>query len=66
MASSTRPEQPARRLVRLPRELDELLRKEAENEGVSANTLIVGALASFLGWREDSFDRWLNWLEGDE
>lgn len=46
-------QKPARRLVRLPRDLDQVLVSEAERQGVSINQLIVAALAVFLRWRDE-------------
>ncbi|HEX6618422.1 MAG TPA: sigma-70 family RNA polymerase sigma factor [Solirubrobacteraceae bacterium] len=45
-----------RLLVRMPQSLHAELARVAENEGVSLNTLITGALASSVGWRDGSVD----------
>ena len=46
-----------RLLVRMPRTLHAELTRAAEQEGVSLNGLIVGALASSVGWRDGARDR---------
>ena len=45
-----------RLLVRMPQSLHAELARVAEHEGVSLNTLITGALASSVGWRDGSVD----------
>jgi hypothetical protein len=45
-----------RLLVRMPQSLHAELARVAEHEGVSLNTLITGALASSVGWREGAVD----------
>jgi RNA polymerase sigma-B factor len=45
-----------RLLVRMPQTLHAELARVAEREGVSLNTLITGALASAVSWREGSID----------
>ena len=45
-----------RLLVRMPQSLHAELARVAEREGVSLNTLITGALASAVSWREGSLD----------
>jgi RNA polymerase sigma-B factor len=45
-----------RLLVRMPQSLHAELARVAEQEGVSLNTLITGALASSVGWRDGSVD----------
>jgi RNA polymerase sigma-B factor len=45
-----------RLLVRMPQSLHAELARVAENEGVSLNTLITGALASSVGWRDGSVE----------
>jgi RNA polymerase sigma-B factor len=45
-----------RLLVRMPQSLHAELARVAEREGVSLNTLITGALASSVGWREGAVD----------
>jgi RNA polymerase sigma-B factor len=45
-----------RLLVRMPQSLHAELARVAENEGVSLNTLITGALASSVGWRDGAVD----------
>ena len=45
-----------RLLVRMPQSLHAELARVAEREGVSLNTLITGALASAVGWREGAVD----------
>ena len=39
-------------LVRMPQSLHDALAREAENEGVSLNTLITNALAGAVSWRD--------------
>jgi DNA-binding Lrp family transcriptional regulator len=45
-----------RLLVRMPQSLHAELARVAEREGVSLNTLITGALASSVSWREGSLE----------
>jgi RNA polymerase sigma-B factor len=45
-----------RLLVRMPQSLHAELARVAEHEGVSLNTLITGALASSVAWRDGSVD----------
>jgi RNA polymerase sigma-B factor len=45
-----------RLLVRMPQSLHAELARVAEHEGVSLNTLITGALASAVGWRDGAVD----------
>ena len=45
-----------RLLVRMPQSLHAELARVAEREGVSLNTLITGALASAVSWREGTID----------
>jgi RNA polymerase sigma-B factor len=45
-----------RLLVRMPQSLHTELARVAEREGVSLNTLITGALASAVGWRDGAVD----------
>jgi RNA polymerase sigma-B factor len=45
-----------RLLVRMPQSLHAELARVAEHEGVSLNTLITGALASSVGWRDGAVD----------
>jgi RNA polymerase sigma-B factor len=45
-----------RLLVRMPQTLHAELARVAEREGVSLNTLITGALASAVSWREGTID----------
>jgi hypothetical protein len=45
-----------RLLVRMPQSLHAELARVAEREGVSLNTLITGALASSVSWREGSIE----------
>jgi RNA polymerase sigma-B factor len=45
-----------RLLVRMPQSLHAELARVAEREGVSLNTLITGALASAVSWREGSIE----------
>jgi RNA polymerase sigma-B factor len=45
-----------RLLVRMPQSLHTELARVAEREGVSLNTLITGALASSVGWRDGAVD----------
>jgi RNA polymerase sigma-B factor len=45
-----------RLLVRMPQSLHTELAHVAEREGVSLNTLITGALASSVGWRDGAVD----------
>ena len=45
-----------RLLVRMPQSLHAELARVAEHEGVSLNTLITGALASSVGWRDGSVE----------
>jgi RNA polymerase sigma-B factor len=45
-----------RLLVRMPQSLHTELARVAEREGVSLNTLVTGALASSVGWREGAVD----------
>jgi RNA polymerase sigma-B factor len=45
-----------RLLVRMPQTLHAELARVAEREGVSLNTLITGALASAVSWREGSIE----------
>jgi hypothetical protein len=40
----------------MPQSLHAELARVAEHEGVSLNTLITGALASSVGWRDGSVD----------
>jgi RNA polymerase sigma-B factor len=47
-----RPSHSGRLLVRMPQSLHSELAQTAEREGVSLNTLITGALASAVGWRD--------------
>jgi RNA polymerase sigma factor (sigma-70 family) len=53
---ASEPEQPAehsgRLLVRMPPSLHTQLARAAEREGVSLNTLVTGALAGAVGWRD--------------
>lgn len=42
--------EPAKRLLRLPRGLDEQLKAAADAQGVSVNTLMVIALSNWIGW----------------
>jgi RNA polymerase sigma-B factor len=59
MAEERQPQQgthSGRLLVRMPQSLHAELARVAEREGVSLNTLITGALASSVGWREGSVD----------
>jgi RNA polymerase sigma-B factor len=50
------PSHSGRLLVRMPQSLHAELARTAEREGVSLNTLITGALASAVGWREGAVD----------
>ena len=45
-----------RLLVRMPQSLHAELARVAEHEGVSLNTLITGALASSVAWRDGAVD----------
>jgi hypothetical protein len=45
-----------RLLVRMPQSLHAELARVAEREGVSLNTLITGALASAVSWREGTVE----------
>jgi RNA polymerase sigma-B factor len=45
-----------RLLVRMPQSLHAELARVAEHEGVSLNTLITGALASSVGWRDGAVE----------
>jgi hypothetical protein len=54
-----------RLLVRMPQSLHAELARVAEHEGVSLNTLITGALASSVGWRDGAVDG-LDAVEGLE
>jgi RNA polymerase sigma-B factor len=55
---ASEPEQPAehsgRLLVRMPPSLHTQLARTAEREGVSLDTLVTGALAGAVGWRDAS------------
>ncbi len=53
-APTERPEpvRSGRFLVRMPQSLHDALAREAEQEGVSINTLITHALAGAVGWRD--------------
>jgi RNA polymerase sigma-B factor len=55
------PEQPqshsGRLLVRMPPSLHSELARAAEREGVSLNTLVTGALAGAVGWRDGRAER---------
>jgi RNA polymerase sigma-B factor len=62
MASPARePEEPkahsGRLLVRMPPSLHTQLAQTAEREGVSLNTLVTGALAGAVGWRDSGNDQ---------
>jgi RNA polymerase sigma-B factor len=46
------PEHSGRLLVRMPPSLHTQLARTAEREGVSLNTLVTGALAGAVGWRD--------------
>jgi RNA polymerase sigma-B factor len=48
------PEHSGRLLVRMPPSLHTQLARTAEREGVSLNTLVTGALAGAVGWRDAS------------
>jgi transcriptional regulator with XRE-family HTH domain len=47
-----RPAHSGRLLVRMPASLHDELANAAEREGVSLNTLVTGALAGAVGWRD--------------
>jgi RNA polymerase sigma-B factor len=68
-AEERQPQQPqthsGRLLVRMPQSLHAELARVAEHEGVSLNTLITGALASSVGWRDGAVDG-LDAVEGLE
>ena len=49
-----RPAHSGRLLVRMPASLHDELAHAAEREGVSLNTLVTGALAGAVGWRDGS------------
>ena len=48
------PAHSGRLLVRMPASLHDELARAAEREGVSLNTLVTGALAGAVGWRDGS------------
>lgn len=49
-----RPAHSGRLLVRMPASLHDELASAAEREGVSLNTLVTGALAGAVGWRDQN------------
>jgi RNA polymerase sigma-B factor len=52
-----RPTHSGRLLVRMPQSLHAELARTAEREGVSLNTLIIGALSAAVGWRDGASEK---------
>jgi RNA polymerase sigma-B factor len=52
-----RPTHSGRLLVRMPQSLHAELAHTAEREGVSLNTLIIGALSAAVGWRDGASEK---------